>query len=240
MKYLLLFDIDGTILKFKSYKSKEIFSNMMLDIFGVEVPDSAMPDFAGMTDLQILKEIAQNIGMDKSLLFNRLNEIWLRISQDYNQFCSSQYIDLLPGIKELLKLLSNNQEFSLGLQTGNFKENAYSKLSAYNLDNYFQFGAFGSDHENRNMLPPLAIERANQYHKKQLFHTYNTLVIGDSHKDIECAKSNNLPVLAVGTGNVSAKDLEFFEPSAVLDDFSNYNEVIDLIYKILKRNNEKY
>jgi len=235
MKYLLLFDIDGTILKFKNYKSKEIFSNMMLDIFGVEVPFTAMPDFAGMTDLQILKEIAHNIGMDDNLIFSKLSDIWERISEDYNQYCRSEFIDLLPGIEKLISILSNNRDFALGLQTGNFKANAYSKLVAYNLDSYFPFGAFGCDHENRNMLPPLAIKRANEYHKSQLFHQYNTLVIGDSHKDIECAKSNNLPVLAVGTGNVSAKALEVYNPSAVLDDFSNYNEVIDLIYELFKK-----
>lgn len=239
MKYLLLFDIDGTILKFKSYKSKKIFTEMMRDIFGVNVPESAMPDFAGMTDLQILKDIAYNIGMDSSILFSNLHDVWARISKDYKQFCHAKYIDLLPGIKELIELLQNNGEFVLGLQTGNYKENAYAKLSAYNLDKLFPFGAFGCDHENRNMLPPLAIQRANIYHRTNYFNNFNTIVIGDSHKDIECAKSNNLSVLAVATGSATVEELKFHNPDAVLENFSNFNQVINLIYDILIRHNEK-
>ena len=107
------------------------------------------------------------------------------------------------------------------------------KLKAFNFDKYFPFGAFGCDHEDRNKLPPIAIDRANVYLGSDVFSTANALIIGDSPKDIECAKSNNLPVLAVATGNADMKMLDVYNPDVVLNDFSDYNVTKKVIFELL-------
>ncbi|MFC2131652.1 HAD family hydrolase [Bacteroidota bacterium] len=233
MNYLILFDIDGTILQFKKYNSREIFAGMLKEIFGREVPVSIMPDFSGMTDLQILKEIASRIDLPNPELEERLPEVWSKIFSDFKEFCTPEYINLLPGIPELLKILDTDTNVTLGLQTGNFKDNAYMKLKTFNLEKYFPFGAFGSDHEDRNMLPPIAVKRANEHHGQNMFSQSNTLIIGDSIRDIECAKSNNLPVLAVATGSTGKHELARCEPDAVLDNFSDNNRAIEIIFDLL-------
>ena len=238
MKYLILFDIDGTILKFRQYNSREIFAKMIKEVFGRDVPLSVMPDFSGMTDLQILKDIASKIQLDDDKLMSKLPEVWCTICNDFKQYCTPDYMKLLPNVSELIKILDSNPDVSLGLQTGNFVENAYIKLKAFNLDTYFPFGAFGSDHEDRNKLPLLAIERANNLIGYPAFSEINTLVIGDSHRDIECAKSNNLPVLAVATGNFSVGELSKFEPDAVLENFENIEETLSTIYGLLRINED--
>jgi len=234
MKYLILFDIDGTILKFRQYNSKEIFAKMLKVVFGRELPIAIMPDFSGMTDLQILKDIAGKIQLVDSELISKLPLVWSTICEDFKQYCTSEYIQLLPNIELLIKNLDSNSDIYLGLQTGNFVENAYIKLKAFNMDIYFSFGAFGSDHEDRNKLPPLAIERANEFIGYKAFNESNSLVIGDSPRDIECAKSNNLPVLAVATGNFSADELLKYEPDEVLESFENLDITLNTINKLLR------
>ena len=232
-KYLILFDIDGTILNFKQYNSKEIFSKMLKNIFGKDVPMSMMPRFAGLTDLEILEGIATNIGLSHSELYEKINKVWDKILADFKEFCTPEYIDLLPGVKELIKVLDKDDKYQLGLQTGNFKDNAYAKLDSYDLGKYFPFGAFGSDSSKREHLPPLAIKRANEYYNQTLFNNTNTLVIGDSNRDIECAKANNLPALAVATGYESIGDLKAHNPDKILQNFSDLESALNIIENIL-------
>lgn len=233
MPNLVLFDIDGTILRFKTYKSHEIFSAMFREIFGYDVPLSVMPDFSGMTDLQILKEIACKIELPFIDIEKKLPLIWTEISKKYDKYFTSGYMYILPGISELLPDLYLSDKITLGLVTGNFKQNAYMKLKAFDFDGYFPVGAFGCDHEDRNKLPSIAILRANEFCGTNVFSKSNTLIIGDSPRDIECAKSNNLPVLAVATGSYNKESLAEYNPDVVLNDFSDYIETKKVIFELL-------
>jgi phosphoglycolate phosphatase-like HAD superfamily hydrolase len=130
----------------------------------------------------------------------------------------------------------------MGLLTGNFKENAYLKLSTFKLEKFFPFGAFGSDNEDRNKLPEIAINRANDYMRVinhnytrydeiNVFNTNNTIIIGDSPGDIECAKSNGIFSLAVSTGTFCYKELKKCNPDFIIENFSNYTFVVSYIVK---------
>lgn len=221
MAILFLFDIDGTLLRFKSGESRKIFSRMMKEVFGKEILHTDMPDFAGKTDLQILKDISAKHGIPFRRVEENLPQVWDKILTFFKDFCNHDYIYVLPGIRELLDLLEDDDETHSGLLTGNFRENAYLKLSTFNLDKYFPFGAFGSDHENRNLLPPIAIERANKYAGYEKFSLEKTVIIGDSPKDVECARANGLPVVCVGTGWCAVEELTSLQPDYFFDDLSD-------------------
>ena len=229
MKKLILFDIDGTILNFKSYRSREIFKETIYELFGVMLDEKLLPSFSGMTDLQILKEIAFHNNISYKSIEDRINEIWDYIFQKFIPHTTKENLLLLPGVKEILFNLSQDNNFQLGLLTGNFKENAYLKLSVFRLEHYFPFGAFGSDYADRNMLPDLAISRANEFVGKNYFAHSNTIIIGDSPKDIECAKENNIPVLCVTTGIHSRSELDFYKPDFIVDDLSDTMNIEDII-----------
>jgi len=51
----------------------------------------------------------------------------------------------------------------MGLLTGNLEKGARIKLEPFGLNTFFPFGAFGSDHEDRNYLLPVAIERFQEH-----------------------------------------------------------------------------
>jgi phosphoglycolate phosphatase-like HAD superfamily hydrolase len=86
--------------------------------------------------------------------------------------------------------------FRFSLVTGNFERIARLKLARAGIGHWFPEGqgAFGSDAEDRAVLPPLARERAGGWPRER------TVVIGDTPRDIACARADGLRVVAVATG----------------------------------------
>lgn len=236
-KYLILFDIDGTILKFKHYLAKKLFSELLQELFNKEIPESAIPDFHGMTDLQILKIISDNIGFPYSKTEELLPDIWEKMLTVFDQHTVEDNIELLPGVGQLINKLNSLNDISLGLLTGNFQENAYLKLKAVNLDSYFSFGAFGNDSIDRNDLPIIAINRANEFYKDKLFSNRNTIIIGDTHRDEECARVNNIKCICVCTGNQNFEELITLNPDALFNDLSDTELIIKTIFELLNEKN---
>ena len=232
MPALILFDIDGTILRFRQPYSRSIFRDAMFELFNFDIAFEKMPSFAGMTDLRILREIADASGVEFSKIESEIEQVWDFLASRFEKICNADHIDLLPGVAELIETLDRNPDFQLGLLTGNFQRAAYHKLKSYNLSEYFPFGAFGSDNEDRNALPALAIERAAQFYPEINFPDSKTIIIGDSPRDIECARSNGLPSLIVATGGFSRTELLSHEPDAIFDDFKNTNDVVNALINL--------
>lgn len=95
---------------------------------------------------------------------------------------------------------------TVGLLTGNIARGADLKMRRYGLARHFSFGAYGCDHRDRNRLGPVAMERAAR-HAGRGFSAAETLVIGDTPKDIACAKAMGASCLAVATGRFSVEEL---------------------------------
>lgn len=106
---------------------------------------------------------------------------------------------LLPGVQELLEDLARREDVVLALLTGNWEPGARTKLSRFDLNRFFAFGAFGCDAVDRSDLPPVAFERAERAVGRR-FQPAETLIIGDSLYDVSCGQAHGIPVLAVATG----------------------------------------
>ena len=80
--------------------------------------------------------------------------------------------------------------------TGNYERVARLKLARAGIGDWFPAGqgAFGSDAEERERLPPIARSRAGDWPRER------TVVIGDTPRDIACARADGLRVVAVTTG----------------------------------------
>ena len=236
MKYLVLFDIDGTILNFRHGIAKQLFAEMLKELFGRDVPDSAIPQFHGMTDLQIIRSISDNIGLSYDETAKMIPIIWKRMLTMFEEHSVPANVTVLPGISELIKTLSKDNDVRLGLITGNFNENAYLKLRVAGLDSYFPTGAFGCDSADRNQLPPIAIQRINKHYNTAYFNAGNTIIIGDTYRDIECARCNGIKVLAVATGGFTTDELQLHNPDAIMTDLGNTQNSLNIIYSLLNTN----
>lgn len=233
MDYLILFDIDGTILKLKQYHSKSIFRKCLLNIYNIDVEESLMPNFSGMTDLQILNEICEIINFPIEKIQNKINLFWEALINEFEKDSIKSNIILLPEINNLIEWLNTLENVYLGIVTGNFKENAFLKLSAFNLHKYFEIGAFGCEFADRNELPPLAIKRANNNWGNK-FNIDNTIIIGDSPNDIICAQKNNIFSVIVSTGFHDVEELNKYKPNLIFDDFSDYKSKFETIFSELR------
>lgn len=229
MRKLLLFDIDGTILNMKKGVSKRIFIDTFFDIYGVAPTMEQMPHFAGNTDLQILYQMADAVGLDKDIIQSGVQDFWNMKLERFKKYCTNEYVQTIPGIEKLLEHLSQNNEFELSLTTGNSRKNSFQKLSSHNLEVYFDGGAFGCERSDRNLLPPLAIGRANAKYKSQHFSEKNTVIIGDTQSDINAAKSNNLKMILFVDLREKKMDILDGNSDSIITDYSNqdyfYQEV---------------
>ena len=120
-----------------------------------------------------------------------------------------------PGIGELLgELAGRDADFRLSLVTGNLEPVARLKLARAGIGDYFDpgQGGFGSDHASRAELPPIARARASA----PPWARARTVVIGDTPRDIACARAARVRVAAVATGPFAIEALA--DADAVVDD----------------------
>ena len=126
----------------------------------------------------------------------------------YAQICPpdlSSYV--VPGIPDVLAWLSTRDGVQLGLLTGNFEPVARLKLRRAGLGKRFPsgVGAFGSDSEDRVALPPIARRRAGK--PGGPVARAETIVIGDTPRDIACAQADGVRCAAVTTGQYGPDEL---------------------------------
>lgn len=99
----------------------------------------------------------------------------------------------------------------IGLLTGNIRLGAEIKLRHFRLWDEFTLGAFSDDSEDRNELAAIARDRAAATLGRPLGGA-ELLVIGDTPRDIECARAIGARVLAVATGRDSVDALRAHAP----------------------------
>jgi phosphoglycolate phosphatase-like HAD superfamily hydrolase len=104
----------------------------------------------------------------------------------------------------------------VGLLTGNIRLGAQIKLSHYRLWDFFRTGGFGDDHEDRNQIAVVARERASRMLRGTL-NGGEVLVIGDTPRDVECARAIGARSLAVATGKYSTTELRRESPTWAVD-----------------------
>ncbi len=199
---LWLFDIDGTLVDSGGAGLRSL-QEAAVECFGGTCPD---PDLAGSTDLGVLADILAHFGrtaggeIEETFFSAYLRRLEWNLT--HGEFPGR----VLPGAAALLETLHRRDEVSIGLLTGNTAGGAAAKMRHYGLHGYFAFGAYGCDHADRNRLGPLALERATA-HAGRPFSPDETLVIGDTPKDVACAKALGARCLAVATGRFGAEEL---------------------------------
>ena len=120
------------------------------------------------------------------------------------------------------------REAVLGLLTGNIAGGAEIKTRHFGLSAYFGFGAYGDDHHDRNRLGPIALKRAAQRTGRR-FSGEETVVIGDTPKDIACGRAIGALTVCVATGMFTAAQLRSHGADLVVDDFADAGGLVDEI-----------
>jgi phosphoglycolate phosphatase-like HAD superfamily hydrolase len=225
MRTLILFDIDGTLTR--GGPAKVAFHTAMLETFGTAGAIESH-DFSGKTDPQIARELLTGAGLDAAAVDAGLTGLWDRYIRELEARIGDNPMKLLPGVASLIEALEAEPDVALGLVTGNIVRGAQVKLGSVGLAERFEVGGYGSDHEIREHLPAIALERAFEAWGVR-FPSESAVIVGDTHRDVECGKHHGTRTVAVATGRVPRERLETAGADAVFDDFSDVASVMEAL-----------
>lgn len=227
---LLLFDVDGTLIRVDG-AGREALRAAMERVYGRTGPIDDF-DFHGRTDPAIVRGLLRATGLEDGSIDRGLDRLWPLYCDALERELATRRdaLRVCPGVPEMLAALDARSDLLFGLLTGNVAEGARRKLAACGLDGRFPFGAFGSDSELREELPPVALERARRVSGRRWL-AREALVIGDTPEDIRCARAVGARCLAVATGRHAAAELEAHGADAVLPDLTDVEAVLAVAFE---------
>ncbi len=214
---LILFDIDGTLIATGGAGLKAF--DLAFELLHGKRNAASGLDFAGRTDSAIIQELFGNEGVHHTE--EAEENFYACYLQLLDRFLSWDRGRTLPGAHETLsRLQSLPDRPMLGLLTGNVILGAELKLRHHNLWHGFEMGAFGCEDPMRNQLAANAKARSERILGQRL-DGEEILVIGDTPRDVECARSIGAKVVAVKTGASSVESLEKASPDLLIDDLES-------------------
>jgi phosphoglycolate phosphatase len=218
---LVLWDVDGTILHSQRIVG-DLYIQAVVDVYELQEALREV-EWSGKTDSQIVLESLALHGWAEDAAIARLDAFRDQYVAALMAVREQLIADmpLLPGVPAMLHHLA-----ALGVKqsllTGNYEPAALVKLDAVGLDHHFDFavGAFGSDHRDRTKLVPIAVEKARRLYDADLSPA-DVIVIGDTPRDIACARAGGGRAVAVATGQFSMETLAQHQPDVLLADLSD-------------------
>lgn len=215
-KHLILFDIDGTLLRTQGM-GRAATRAAMQDVFGTAGTVDAL-HFGGKTDWGILLEVLAHEGYTAASIGTHLLRYEQALAAAMQTMLDQYDLRVLPGALDSVVALRPRPDILLGILTGNLRTTANLKLRAAGFDpDWFPITAYGSESTDRNDLSPLALARACDH----LGDTpLQVTIIGDTPADIACARVIDAQAVAVCTGFASRDELAATQPDILLDDLT--------------------
>ncbi len=211
---LLLFDIDGTLLRTRG-AGREALDEAFRRVMGWSDAMAGI-SLAGATDGGIVRDVAARFGVAWDGVsvppfdLDAVRTAYLAALTE--RLTEPGRVMLCPGVRTLLDGLAGRAH--LALLTGNWRVGAALKLGAVGIADGWIDGAFGDDHADRNRLVPIARARADaagiRYRR--------IIVIGDTPADVACARAGGALAVAVETGFATSEQLAAARPDLLIPD----------------------
>lgn len=224
---LVLFDVDGTLLTADG-AGRRALDRALREVFGTAGPIEGY-DFRGGTDAQIVRDLLRLAGVAEDVIAAGEAPLFRRYEQCLEaEVGDGSRVRLYPGVREVVEALAVRDDAIVGLLTGNIEAAARIKLGPTGLWPRFRLGAYGSDHADRTRLPAVAAERARALVGRR-FGGRDTVIIGDTPRDIACARAFGATAIAVATGWHSRDDLAAHAPDHLFPDLADAERVVTAI-----------
>ena len=217
---LMLFDVDLTLVNTGGAGLRAL-DRAFVEILDIEnVTDGVLPH--GKTDPAIIREICHKSDLPDvtriESLVGRLLECYVHCLEE--EVANSPKYRVLPGILEILAEMREGGDVLTGLATGNVEVGARIKLERGRLNEYFPFGGFGSDSENRSDVVRQA-GRAGAEWRRVRIEPDDTFVIGDTPRDVAAGREAGFRTVGVATGSYKIEELEASGADVVISDFKS-------------------
>ena len=214
---ILLFDIDGTLL-LSGGAGRVAMQRVMSEMFAA--PSLPSLKVHGRTDHGIISELFEALQIELT------DERRQQFTEAYHgeleiclPLCTGR---LMPAIEPLLNWLDQQANVRLGILTGNSRSAAKAKLQHFGLEQFFDFrlAGFGERFGDRNDVAQVAWEQCRSVMGNAL-RAEQIWVIGDTIRDVACARSIGAKVTAVATGGDTLETLEESQPDLLVSDLSD-------------------
>lgn len=224
---LVLWDIDRTLIDVSGVTA-EIYAAAFRGATGQ--PMRRLADLDGRTERAIITETLQLHGIEAS--DERIKTLGDALASAFTSHRAlvERRGRALPGAREALAALAVRDDLVQSVLTGNMAPIAVGKLAAFGLHGFVDFdvGAYGMDDMERPPLVGVARARAARKYA-QAFTSADTVVVGDTPKDVLAGHVGGARVVAVATGASDADALRAAGAEVVLDDLTETAAVVRAI-----------
>jgi len=214
MNNLVLFDIDGTLLRKSGPHHREALVEAVRRATGLETTTDNVP-VVGMLDGDILTQMLANAGASRALIRRNMPSMMEHAQRIYVRRCPDLRRKVCPGARMLLYRLSR-RGVTTGLVTGNLTRIGWKKMESAGLRQYLRYGAFAELARDRAGLVRIAVRQARN--EGWIDAKSRIALIGDHPNDINAAKANRVRSIAVATGLVGADELAGHSPDVLVQD----------------------
>ncbi len=219
---LVLFDIDGTLLRRAGPHHRLALIDAIRRVSGLETTTDGVP-LHGMLDPDILERMIRAAGGTARFAREAMPEIIRWAEVYYARTCPDLRRKTCPGVRPMLRAL-HRRDVTLGLVTGNLSRIGWKKMERAGLKSYFRFGAFGEMARDRTSLARLAIREA--YARGWIRRNSPITLIGDAPADVIAAKRNGIRSVAVSTGISTPLELAQAEPDLLVPDLGHIDPAL--------------
>ncbi len=221
-----LFDLDGTILKGHNQIHKNALDSVFKSVYKIDASISEI-SYDGKIDNLIIIEVLRLHHVPVEEIFKKLPEAIETAVEYFFKHINKSEIVALPGIKELLEDLKKKNAI-IGVLTGNIEDIGWKKLEVVDLRKFIDFGAFGNLAYKRVDLIDIALKRVREKFDPSI-KKEDLVIIGDTPRDITCAKEGGIESIAVASGFHEAEALEKFSPELVVKSLEEKEKILKLL-----------
>lgn len=228
INHLIMFDIDGTLLNTADEDS--FYETAVCEWLSIKSIDRNWVSYEHVTDSGIAAELYRRInGRDpsKKELYN-FAEIFFKKWKDRLKADPAACVPT-TGVELFLSKLKTLENVSIAVATGGWEKTAKLKLDHCHMQLSEVAMATCDDSLSREEIMEIAGERACQ--KAGITGFQKSVYFGDGEWDFEAAR--NLGFDFIGINNSNRKEAILGHGGKhVFDDFTDYTQLIDLIYNI--------
>jgi len=224
---LVLWDIDKTLVEVSGF-GQIAYAEAFTRVTGQ--PFTMSFSFGGLTELAMIHTVLGHHGMpveDELVadLFEQLAEVH-RESADH----LATHGRLLPGAAEAVQAVGSLPGVRQSVLTGNMRSIGELKIGLFGLDKWLDLGigAFGDEDLGRPDLLPRAWRNAEAAYG-ETYAASQTVVIGDTARDMEVATRHGAFGIGVGSGHESTQALSDAGADVALDGLGDIEDLLSAI-----------
>jgi phosphoglycolate phosphatase len=210
---LLLFDIDGTLIRGAGPHHKQALIEGIRKVTGRSATLDGI-ETAGALDRDLIASMLRASGESDRRIRMKLSQIMLECQNSYAANCTADLTPFLcPGVADTLADLKSRGA-AFGLVTGNLSAIGWKKVELAGVRPYFSVGAFAEDGRTRTRLGRVAAYRAAKL--GLITKASRIFLIGDHANDVAAAKANGYHSIAVATGVTPFEELAAAKPDTLV------------------------